>query len=188
MILPYIHTNHNLPLIHSLSLAVQLNTLLLIEQSFRTLFVRHSAPTTRSNKSKHTMGVLTDYINNVKRAYYSIIHPPLPLNVRVVFKPIPNMFRKTIEGYYKFYYITFEKISSKQSMFVLDRTTNLQVKFTGHWLRYSTCTTPNVSTLFIESSQAIKIAFFCCKLVLIIACFRIWTTEKNYHPFFNYCT
>ena len=32
-----------------------------------------------------------------------------------------------------------------------------KVKFTGHWLRYST--TPNVSTTFTESTQAIKFAF-----------------------------
>ena len=37
------------------------------------------------------------------------------------------------------------------------KSTTCKVKFTGHWLRYST--KPNVSTPFTESSQAIKFAF-----------------------------
>ena len=32
-----------------------------------------------------------------------------------------------------------------------------KIKFTGHWLRYST--TPNVPTLFTQSSQAKNLAF-----------------------------
>ena len=40
-----------------------------------------------------------------------------------------TMLRKTIEGTQKsFDYIMFEKIISKQSMFVFDRTTNLQFR------------------------------------------------------------
>ena len=73
------------------------------------------------------------------------------------------------------YSIWFEKIISKQSNFVSDRSTNMQLnkikkkKFTGHWLRYST--TPNVPTLFIQSSQAINLAcfFFWCNFYLVIA-------------------
>ena len=46
---------------------------------------------------------------------------------------------------------------SIQGIFESDRTTNMQlgrckIKFTGHWLRYST--TLNVPTLFTQSSQA----------------------------------
>ena len=61
-----------------------------------------------------------------------------------------------------FDYITVEKILSRQGIFVSDRTTNMhsaecKIKFTGHWLRCST--TPNVPTLFIQSSQAKKLVF-----------------------------
>ena len=59
-----------------------------------------------------------------------------------------------------FDFITFEKIITNQSIFVSDKTTNMQfrkMQLTGHWLRYST--SPNVTTLFTEKSQAINFAF-----------------------------
>ena len=77
---------------------------------------------------------------------------------------------KTNERYQNaFNYITFQKIISKQSIFVSDRNTNMQFrknekkkKIKGHWLPYST--TPNVTTLLTESSQAIH---FACIILLI---------------------
>ena len=70
--------------------------------------------------------------------------------------------QKNNEGYLNsFDFITFEKIISKQSIFVFDRkpicnSAKCKMKFTGHWLQYTT--TSNVTTLFTESSQAIKFA------------------------------
>ena len=53
---------------------------------------------------------------------------------------------------------------SNQSIFESDITTNMQfskvqnaIYFKGHWLRYST--TPSVTTLFSEKSQAMNFAF-----------------------------
>ena len=56
--------------------------------------------------------------------------------------------------------ITFEKIISKQSICISDRTTNMQfskTKLTRHWLRHSTA--PNVPALFTQSSQAKNLVF-----------------------------
>ena len=57
--------------------------------------------------------------------------------------------------------ITFGNIIFKQIIFVIDRIitmqfTKMQLKFTGHWLRYST--TPNVPTLSTQNSQAKHLA------------------------------
>ena len=77
---------------------------------------------------------------------------------RVLSKP-----RKTIEGYQNYFeFITFEKIISKQSIFVFDRPDTLlfnkmQMKLAGCLLQYNA--TPNVTTLFIERPHTIKLAF-----------------------------
>ena len=69
------------------------------------------------------------------------------------------LYSEIIEGCQKsFYYITFEKIRSKQSYFVSDRTTNKnKMELRGHWLRYSN--TPNAPNLFTQSSQAMHLVF-----------------------------
>ena len=75
--------------------------------------------------------------------------------------------RKTIEGYIdSFDFITFEKIISNQSIFVSDKTTNMQ--FTDHWLRYSTM--PNETTLFTEKPQAINFVLHNPQVWTIIHC------------------
>ena len=67
-----------------------------------------------------------------------------------------------MEGYQNsFDFILFEKIIYKQSTFILieipkGNSAKYKMKFMGHWLRYST--TPNVTTLYTESSQAIKLS------------------------------
>ena len=66
--------------------------------------------------------------------------------------------RKTIEGYLiSFDYITFEKyflykVFSYLIELPICNSAKRKIKFTGHWLRY--ITTPNVPTLFTQSSQA----------------------------------
>ena len=84
--------------------------------------------------------------------------------------------RKTIEGYQNsFDFITFEKIISKKGCFVSElpmcNSAKCKMKFTGQWLRYST--TPNVTTLFNESAQAINFAliFFVASLTCSLLIF-----------------
>ena len=55
--------------------------------------------------------------------------------------------------------LIFEKIISKQSIYLSDKTTNMQIskmqnEFTGHWLWYST--TPKVTIHLTEISQLIS--------------------------------
>ena len=87
--------------------------------------------------------------------------------------------RKIIEGYLiSFDFITFAKVISKESIFVFDRllpicdSVNSKMKFTGHWLQYSTM--PNVATLIIKSLQAIKFVFilFAANLTLSLLIFN----------------
>ena len=71
--------------------------------------------------------------------------------------------RKTIEGYLSsFDNIIFDNtILNKAFSYLIElpicNLAKCKIKFTGHWLRYST--TPNVLTLFTQSSQAKNLAF-----------------------------
>ena len=68
--------------------------------------------------------------------------------------------RKTIEGYLSsFDSIIFDNtFLNKVFSYLIDipicNLAKCKIKFTGHWLQYST--TPNVPTLFTQSSQAKK--------------------------------
>ena len=65
---------------------------------------------------------------------------------------VANNIVKDIKNYFDF--IIFEKIISKQSNFVSDRTTNMQFSIMQNEI-YGCSTTPNVATFLTESSQAI---------------------------------
>ena len=73
-----------------------------------------------------------------------------------------SLLRKTIEGYLNsFDNITFgkiflNKVFSYQIELPICNLAQCKIKFTGHWLRYST--TPNEQTLFTQSSQAKNLA------------------------------
>ena len=97
--------------------------------------------------------------------------------------------RKTIEGYQNsFYYITYEKLISKQSNFVSDRTTNMQFskmenKMYGSLvtIHYHTkCTKPLYPKF---TSKKFSVYIFCYNLYLVIAYVLIPTTDKCSHPF-----
>ena len=102
--------------------------------------------------------------------------------------------RKTIEGYQiSFANITFEKNIFKQSIFVSDRTTNMQFskvenKIYGPLvtIQYHTkCTNPLYPKF---TSKKISVFIFCCNLQLVIAYALIPTTGKCSHPFVSKCT
>ena len=63
-----------------------------------------------------------------------------------------------------------------------------KIQLTSHWLRFST--TPNVPTLFTQSSQAKKnsVYIFCCNPYLVITYVLILTTDKCSYPFISNCT
>ena len=63
-----------------------------------------------------------------------------------------------------------------------------KINFTGHWLRYST--TPNVTNIFTESSQAIKVALILFAAILnwSLHFFLVQTTDKFSHPFIRHWT
>ena len=56
-----------------------------------------------------------------------------------------------------------------------------KMKFTGHWLRYST--TPNVTTIFTESSQAIQFAFIF--LAANLTCHCLFSNSADHKKSFH---
>ena len=102
-----------------------------------------------------------------------------------------TILRKTIEGYLNYFdNIIFDKIRFKQSIFVSDRTTNMQFskmqnKIYEPLVRikcYAKCT-----HLLYPKLQAKNLAFitFRYSLYLVIAYALIPTTDKFSHPFFQ---
>ena len=81
------------------------------------------------------------------------------------------LLRKIVEGYQNYIvFCAFKKIYTNEKwmyliVLVIWNYCEYQIKFTLHWLQYST--SPNVLTLYIKSSQTIetefKPAFLACK-------------------------
>ena len=95
-----------------------------------------------------------------------------------------HILRKIVEEYQNsFDYITFEKIISKQSTFVFDRTTNLLFSNMQNEIYGPLVTIPyhaKCNNPFYQKMTSNKTCFyiFCCKPNLVIANFLIPATEK----------
>ena len=86
-----------------------------------------------------------------------------------------------------FDYITFEKIISKQIIFVFDRTTDMQFRKMQNKIYGSLvtiqCHTKCTNPLYPKfTSKQFSIYKFCCNLYLVIAYVLILTKEKCSHP------
>ena len=105
-----------------------------------------------------------------------------------------NILRKTIEGYQNnFDFVTFEKIISNQSIFVSDRTTNMQISEMQNAIYGSLVTIQyhaKCNNPLYQKVKSNKFCFyiFCCKLDLVISQFLTPTTDKVSHPFISHET